>query len=538
MFETEEWFKLIKSVIFISSSNLSCFEKIDRILQSLSDSFASEACRFFRVEEIKEGSILYRILKTKKPFFSDELTPIEYEEFLKEEKILIQPFFVCIPVYDDSSFYGILYLGYTKSKIFSSEAIEILSLVSKEIGRILNIERLIEKKERYLSELGALYEIGKAVTSTIKLNELINLILITGQKLLRAKGGVLRIKDDTSGELNIKYISGDFNQNLLEERISKRVFSMKTPQWVHHRSEGKPSLSMMCVPLMGSNGLVMGTLTFFDLDNESNFEQRDFQLLVSMAEYVSRALENAYLYKGLEELNQRLKEAQNLLLHREKINALEELSNSIAHEIKNPLTSIGGFARRLSRLLSEGEAEKRYVETIINEVNRLEKILNDVLRYTNQGSPILKECDIVGILKESVSMVSFGNNTNGVQIIEEFEGSLPKINGDREQLKHAFFHLIQNAYQAMEGKGTIFLRVSSFRLNGTSSIRVEVKDTGKGIDPENLHNIFNPFYTNKTSSLGLGLPIVHKIITSHHGQIEVENQPGKGANFIITLPAL
>jgi signal transduction histidine kinase len=111
------------------------------------------------------------------------------------------------------------------------------------------------------------------------------------------------------------------------------------------------------------------------------------------------------------------------------------------------------------------------------------------------------------------------------------------VNGDDRQLKQAFFHLIENACQAMKGKGTLILRASSLSKNGSHYIKVEVEDTGKGIYPEDLHHIFNPFYTTKTSSLGLGLPIVHKIITSHRGQIEVDNHPGEGVNFIITLPA-
>jgi signal transduction histidine kinase len=89
----------------------------------------------------------------------------------------------------------------------------------------------------------------------------------------------------------------------------------------------------------------------------------------------------------------------------------------------------------------------------------------------------------------------------------------------------------------MNGKGTLSLRIRPISKNGSSFIRVEVEDTGSGIDPENLDNIFNPFYSTKESGLGLGLPLVYKIITSHRGQIEVDNHPGEGVTFIITLPA-
>jgi signal transduction histidine kinase len=127
-------------------------------------------------------------------------------------------------------------------------------------------------------------------------------------------------------------------------------------------------------------------------------------------------------------------------------------------------------------------------------------------------------------------------DAGGVELVKEFPEEIPQIHGDYHQLKQVFSNLIHNAYQSMKGQGMLSLRLHSITINGTSYVRVEVGDTGGGIDPENLHNIFNPFYTTKDSSLGLGLPIVHKIITSHRGQIEVDNQPGKGVNFIITLP--
>ena len=133
-------------------------------------------------------------------------------------------------------------------------------------------------------------------------------------------------------------------------------------------------------------------------------------------------------------------------------------------------------------------------------------------------------------------MVSEGFDAGRIQIVKQFSEDLPKIKGDYHQLKQAFFNLISNSYQAMNGQGTLFLRAFSLSKNGSPYIKVEVEDTGYGIDPENLHNIFNPFYSTKESSLGLGLPIVHKIITSHQGKIEVDNHPGKGVNFIITLP--
>jgi signal transduction histidine kinase len=217
--------------------------------------------------------------------------------------------------------------------------------------------------------------------------------------------------------------------------------------------------------------------------------------------------------------------------------ALGELCNSVAHEIKNPLVSIGGFARRLYRAIPDEASEKRYAQSIMTEVGRLERVLNDLYNYTRNGSMNCQECDLRNILEETLSTVSERLDNGGIVVSKEFTEDLPKINGDSHRLKQAFSNLITNAYQAMNHEGALSVRIHPISKNGSSFVRVEVEDTGKGIDPENLHNIFNPFYSTKDGRLGLGLPIVHKTIISHHGQIEVDNRPGEGVTFIITLPA-
>jgi hypothetical protein len=248
------------------------------------------------------------------------------------------------------------------------------------------------------------------------------------------------------------------------------------------------------------------------------------------------AIENALLYRNLEEVHQELREVQALLVHREKMVALGEMSANIAHEIKNPLVSIGGFARRLFRAIPAEVPEKRYAQTIIEEVSRLEKILNDVLTFTREEPLVFQEQDLRNILEDSLSMISEGFHTGGIHLVKEFAEEIPKVRGDYQQLKQVFFNLITNAREAIKEKGTLSIRVHPFLKDSSSYVRVEVEDTGTGIDSENLHNIFNPFYTTKESNLGLGLPIVYKIVTSHQGQIEVDNHLGKGATFIVTFP--
>jgi len=292
--------------------------------------------------------------------------------------------------------------------------------------------------------------------------------------------------------------------------------------------------SFAAVPLWGK-GKVIGVILVDNLYNQNPITEEDLHFLTLFSNQAGMAIENARLYRHLEEMHEELKETQAHLVHHEKMAALGELSDTIAHEIRNPLVSIGGFARRLYRAVTEGP-EKRYAQTIMVEVARIEKILDDVTQYTHKDSPVSKACDLQEILESSLSMISEEYDTEQFRMMREFAPDLPSVMGDDRQLKQAFFNLFINAYQAMNGNGILSVRTTLASRNGTSHLRVEVKDTGNGIDPETLPNIFNPFYSTKESSLGMGLAIVHKIVTSHGGQIQVDNRPGDGTTFIVTFP--
>jgi len=302
-----------------------------------------------------------------------------------------------------------------------------------------------------------------------------------------------------------------------------------------HLSRDPKIYAFATIPLWGK-GKVIGVILVDNFYNRNLITEEDIRYLSMFSNQAGLAIENAMLYRNLEEVHQELKEAQTFLVHQEKMAALGELSTSIAHEIRNPLVSIGGFARRLDRIFPADASEKRYTQTIMKEVERLEKILNHILTYTHEEAMALKELDLREVMEESLSMISESLRSGGIQLDKAFSEKVPGVKGDYDQLKQAFFNLISNAYESMNGKGRLSIRIHPLWKNGSSFVRVEVEDTGGGIDPESLHHIFNPFYTTKDNRLGLGLPIIHKIATFHQGQIEVNNHPGKGVTFLLTLP--
>lgn len=217
----------------------------------------------------------------------------------------------------------------------------------------------------------------------------------------------------------------------------------------------------------------------------------------------------------------------------ERMAALGEIAAKVAHEIRNPLLSVGGFARRLEKKLDNDL--KEYAKIIVDEVGRLEEILTDTLGFVRTGRLDLKETDLGALLDKIITLLEAGAATRENQLVKEMPESIT-IKVDQNRLKEALINIINNAIQATK-KGIITIRAfHAAGLSGTSEVVIEVEDCGCGIKEETLNRIFDPFFTTKSSGTGLGLSITKKIIEAHNGRIEVSSEVDKGTTFRIYLP--
>ncbi|MBI5237796.1 MAG: hypothetical protein HY887_05170 [Deltaproteobacteria bacterium] len=216
----------------------------------------------------------------------------------------------------------------------------------------------------------------------------------------------------------------------------------------------------------------------------------------------------------------------------EKLMTLADMTATLAHEIRNPLVSIGGFAVRLKKKLAPGSPALKYAEQILSEAERIEEIINGAVRFLKDSAPDLRPGDINGLLDEAIGVFEDDLNTQGINVVKNYSGAPITVLVDREQLKIAFDNLIANAIQSMKGGGTLTVATSS--AHGWAI--AEITDSGGGIDPKIIGYIFNPFYTTKAAGTGLGLTITNSIIMRHKGVIEVINKIGAGATFSVRLP--
>jgi PAS domain S-box-containing protein len=224
-----------------------------------------------------------------------------------------------------------------------------------------------------------------------------------------------------------------------------------------------------------------------------------------------------------------LRTLRERVAHSDRMAALGELAARVAHEIRNPLISIGGFARRLEKRLSDDTRE--YAKIIVNEVTRLENILKEILGFVRSSKFVKNRVDINELVDSIIDFTKPEVDEKQNRLIKELAEEKIISLIDPDKIKEAILNIISNAAQATDhGSITVRTRVED------SEVVIELMDTGCGIKDEELKSIFNPFFTTKAEGTGLGLAVTHKIIQEHKGKIKVESIWGSGTAFKIYLP--
>ncbi|MEJ5378325.1 MAG: ATP-binding protein [bacterium] len=280
-----------------------------------------------------------------------------------------------------------------------------------------------------------------------------------------------------------------------------------------------------------ARGEALGVILVDNIYSRRPIVERDLRFLGAFASLAGLAIQNAMFFESLRQAHQELQAMQQRLIQSEKLAALGEFAATMAHEIRNPLVSIGGYARLLQK-----KHKDDYSRIIYEEVERLEGILSRVLDFSKVSPGHREETEISSLLEECYRSVRVQLEEPRLKVRKEFTGGLPPVQCDRDQLKQVFLNLMQNALDAMSGKGTLSLRTYLASEEEGTWVVAELSDTGGGIPSDILPNIFNPFFTTKNRGTGLGLAIVRRIVEMHGGRIEVDNRPGQGTTFRVKLP--
>jgi len=303
--------------------------------------------------------------------------------------------------------------------------------------------------------------------------------------------------------------------------------------------EEQEKISKLCAeliyPLKVMNH-VSGTVFLGKKNNGTDFNKNEIEFLSFIFDQAAFAIEHALLYE--------LQKDRIWKMYRtDRLATLGELAAGAAHEIRNPLTSIRSTIQYLSKDFINDPAKSEMMNVVINEVERINKIVQGLLSFSRPSKLNVSDVNLEALINQVLMLINSSIVKHHIDVQYEYFTENTTIPGDMEQLKQVFLNIFLNAIDAMSYNREELLRLLIISIERGMAIDAErhylvinIEDSGKGIEPGDLENIFNPFFTTKEDGTGLGLAISYGIINGHDGEIEVASEVGKGSSVRIKLP--
>jgi signal transduction histidine kinase len=344
-------------------------------------------------------------------------------------------------------------------------------------------------------------------------------------------------------ELPLTPESSIVSRSVMEKKPYVIPDAMKDPRVNPILKEKFNLHSLVVIPLL-AKGKALGVIAADHTEPGRKLTEETLDSVMTFAQQAGLAIQNASMYQELKNFSQQMEEkiqkttadlrkTEAQLIRSEKLAALGQLAAGIAHEIRNPLTSINILIHSLRERLPSENSQQEDLKVIEEEIHRMNEIIDQFLRFAKPASPFLEKTEIFSIFEEILQLLRPQIEKQQIVVEKEFH-ALPMILMDREQIKQAILNLLLNAIQAMPEGGP--LKLSGQNSGDGQWVCLSIQDSGMGIQAEVLNKLFDPFVSTKEGGIGLGLSITHRIIDQHHGKIEVESTLEKGTSFTIWLP--
>ncbi len=296
----------------------------------------------------------------------------------------------------------------------------------------------------------------------------------------------------------------------------------------------------------GQAKVIMKDLRSAEYGGPGLLEKREFLLLDKNGWEIPVYISASILYDAEKEIGsvgvftdlREKRELEKQLLRTEKLSSLGKMAAGIAHEINQPLTGVLTFAHLLLKKFKDDEATRMDLELIVRETTRIKKIVQGVLDFGRE-TPMKKELQTIeDILDTTLEIIIHQERFFGINLIKKYGADIPPVMADSSRMEQVFLNIIFNALEAMGGSGTLTVQTRKT----SDGVEVDLSDTGPGIPAEILDKIFDPFYTTKDSTeglgMGLGLAVCYGIVKKHNGDIQVTSSPESGTTFTVRLPLL
>jgi two-component system, NtrC family, sensor kinase len=443
---------------------------------------------------------------------------------------------------------------------FSFSLVELMLLLALIYGASTlkgDLKTLITKalfKERY-EQHATVRNFSKSLLSILELRDLTTAIVESICPILGIQWGVLCLRQSQGAEYHPRASFGKSLSELSEIQLSHSLplekirtgglgaLTLHDIRLLSQKKDNPITIEILenlgteiCLPLINKNRLI-GFCLFGPKNEGGTYSIQDLELLTTLSQEASVALDNALLYEEL-------KRSQSLVRRTDRLRSLETMAGGLAHEIRNPLTSIKAFVDLAPERKDDEEFLARFSKVVREDVNRIERLTREILDYAKPTEPFLRSEDLNEIVEACLYTLRIRPSHELIVIETDLAHQLPKIFADRQQMKQVILNLFFNAVEAMAPNGGV-LSVRTRRISSDVAqdwVQLEVQDTGRGIDPNDAEHIFDPFFTTKHLSqehegTGLGLAIAHQIIQEHQGKIEVHSLKGQGTTFFINLPS-
>lgn len=260
-----------------------------------------------------------------------------------------------------------------------------------------------------------------------------------------------------------------------------------------------------------------------------------YQILIASNDEIGELAQTFnQMSRQLKESFESIQKSQDRMIQAEKISALGQLSARLAHELKNPLTSIKMILQAILDGPFDPEMTKKDAEVILKEVKKLDTILTEFLTFAKPPPLELRPLNLGHMIQEVLLLMKIEFDRSRIEVLQEISG-LPEMKGDYERMRQALMNLFHNSIEAMPKGGKLKIGVQEIFDNNQRKVLLRVEDSGQGIPEEYQKMVFDPFFTTKEGGTGLGLSIVYNIIKEHHGSIDLQSQAGKGTVFAFTF---
>ncbi len=338
-----------------------------------------------------------------------------------------------------------------------------------------------------------------------------HMLLTMISRILEQTGYEVRTIDN--GEEALQYAADHLPDLIILDLMMPHMNGLE----VCRRLKANPDTSLIPVILLTANDIIDDKVAGFELGVQ-DYITKPF----NTKEFISR-------------VKSHVKGSISLQKHgeQEKIKALEIMLDQVAHELRNPLVAIGGFARRIRDRLTDDNQLKVYANNIYSEVERLERTLNEILEIKNIILGSITSFDPVSFLTDVLETFAETLHNKHIQLETRLPAEHTGIRGDKKNLSLALKNIVTNSIEAMDTKGgTLMVGLEQ----DDQHCRIVVEDTGRGISHSETNLVFRPFYTSKISGSGMGLYAVQHIVEMHNGTVILTSKPGEGTRVEITLP--